>query len=50
MIASISNGVASIIFSGVGYFKNNPGVTMFTRTSVHWADKIVAIKSSNALR
>src|SRR5271169_1959497 len=34
----------------VGYFANNPGVTMFTRTSVDWAERIVATSNSHALR
>ena len=34
-------------FSGVGYLRNSLGVTMFTRSSVHWADKIVATSNWN---
>src|SRR6266853_4270384 len=34
----------------VGYFSNSPGVTMFTRTSVDCADRIVATSNSHALR
>ena len=34
---------------GVGYFLKRLGVTMFTRTSVHCAERITAISSSNGL-
>src|SRR5580704_2334304 len=34
----------------VGYFAKSPGVTSFTRLSVHCADRIVATKSSHASR
>jgi hypothetical protein len=33
-----------------GYFLNSAGVTMFTRTSVDCADRIVATSSSKAFR
>ena len=33
----------------VGYFVKITGVTMFTRTSVHWAERIVATRISHAL-
>ena len=32
----------------VGYFRNRPGVTSFTRLSVHWAERMVATRSSHA--
>src|SRR5207247_1425222 len=31
------------------YFAKGPGVTMFTRSSVHWAARIVATRSSSGL-
>ena len=42
-------GITAAIAAGVGYLSNNWGVTMLTRTSVHWADRIVATSSSKAL-
>src|SRR5690348_8725634 len=33
----------------VGYFLNRPGVTMLTRLSVHWAERMVATSSSQGL-
>ena len=33
----------------VGYLRNRSLVTMFTRTSVHWAERIVATSSSSGL-
>src|SRR5580658_5510795 len=33
----------------VGYFRNNSGVTMLTRLSVHCAERMVATRSSQAL-
>ena len=33
----------------VGYFRNSTGVTLFTRSSVHCADRIVAISSCNGV-
>ena len=41
---------ALAIFCGVGKRRNNSGVTMFTRTSVHWAERIVATSSSQGER
>ena len=35
---------AAAIAAGVGQRRNSSGVTMFTRSSVHWAERIVAIK------
>lgn len=35
--------------SAVGNALNNAGVTIFTRLSVHWADKLTATKSSKGL-
>ena len=35
--------------AGSGKRAKSAGVTMFTRTSVHWADKIVAMRSSSGL-
>src|SRR5579872_3704 len=34
----------------VGYLRNRAGVTSLTRLSVHWAERIVATSSSQALR
>src|SRR5271165_1019258 len=34
----------------VGYLAKRPGVTSFTRLSVHWAERIVATSNSQALR
>ena len=34
--------------AAVGYLTNRPGVTSLTLLSVHWAERIVAIKSSKA--
>ena len=42
-------GSASARSSGVGYRANSAGVTMFTRTSVVCADRIVAVSSSKGL-
>ena len=36
--------------SGVGYFRNSPGVTSFTRLSVHCAERIVATSNSHGFR
>src|SRR5438132_3821977 len=46
---SSCSGLAAAMAWGVGYLWNSPGVTLLTITSVHWADKIVAISSSQAL-
>src|SRR5262245_14973414 len=46
---SNSGRFAAAYARAIGYFLNKAGVTMFTRTSVHCADKIVAISSSNGL-
>ena len=35
--------------AGVEYLANSSFVTMFTRSSVHWAERIVAISSSNGV-
>ena len=42
MISSTSSTSAAAISTGVGYFSNSAGVTMFTRASVHWADRRTA--------
>jgi hypothetical protein len=34
----------------VRYFANSAGVTMFTRLSVHWAERMVATASSMGVR
>ena len=36
--------------AGVGYRANSAGVTLFTISSVHWADRIVATSSWNGIR
>ena len=38
-----------LISKAVGYFANSPGVTIFTRTSVDCAERIVATRSSNGV-
>src|ERR1700751_115276 len=45
----MSRGFAYANAAGVGYFLKSPGVTMFTRSSVHCADRIVEIRSWNGL-
>src|SRR5262245_46057560 len=35
--------------AGVEYFLNSSVVTILTRSSVHWADRIVAISNSNGV-
>ena len=35
--------------AGSGNLANSAGVTILTRTSVHWADRMVAISSSSGL-
>jgi hypothetical protein len=47
MSDSIAPGSARSIAAGVGYLAKSPGVTRFTRSSVHCAERIVAIRSSN---
>src|ERR1039457_192200 len=46
LILSSSARVAVDIACGVGKRLNNSGVAMLTRTSVHWAERIVATRSS----
>src|SRR5262245_62876007 len=46
---SSSPRLAAANAAAVGYFLNKAGVTMFTRTSVHCAERIVAIRSSSGL-
>lgn len=41
---------AEAIAAGVGYVANSRGVTIFTRSSVHCAERIVAERSSNGFR
>ncbi len=45
-MSSTSAGSAAARSWGVGYFAKSTGVTMFTRSSVHCADRIVAARSS----
>ncbi len=35
--------------SMAGYFLKSPGVTLLTRSSVHWAERIVATSNCQAL-
>src|SRR5262247_1301064 len=42
-------GSAAAYSAAFRYFANNAGVTMFTRASVDWADRIVATSSSSGL-
>ena len=44
--SSTSAGSAAARSSGRGYRANSAGVTMLTRSSVVWADRIVAVSSS----
>ena len=44
--SSTSAGSAAARSSGRGYLANRAGVTMFTRSSVVWADRMVAVSSS----
>ena len=44
MISSTSSGLAAASDSGSGYLAKSAGVTMFTRASVLWADRMVAAK------
>ena len=37
--------VALDMAAGVGKRRKSSGVTMFTRTSVHWAERMVAMRS-----
>ena len=48
MTVSTSEGSACARSAAVGYFANNAGVTMLTRSSVVCADRIVATRSWNA--
>src|SRR3954469_21986911 len=50
MSGSSSSGFKRAKCCGVGYFLKMAGVTMFTRASVHCADRMVATSSSQALR
>ena len=43
--SSTSAGSAAARSAGVGYLANSGGVTMLTRSSVVWADRIVAVSS-----
>src|ERR1700728_1830782 len=47
---SSSGSFALAIAAGVGKRLNKSGVTIFTRTSVHCADRIVATRSSQGER
>lgn len=47
-ISSSSSDPATAIAAGVGNRRKSSGVTPFTRASVHWAERIVAIRSWNA--
>ena len=42
MICSISSADAAASAAGEGYRANSPGVTWLTRSSVHWAERMVA--------
>src|SRR5574341_923472 len=42
-------GSASAYALADGYFRKRWGVTWFTRASVHWAERIVATRSSNGV-
>ena len=50
MMRSSSGRGASASLFGVGYILKSSGVALFTPTSVVWAERMVAIVSSNALR
>src|ERR1700755_1105364 len=50
MISISSGNSAFAIAAGVGKRRNNSGVTMLTRTSVHCAERIVATSSSHGVR
>jgi len=45
-----SSGSAFARALASGYFAKSTGVTSFTRRSVHWAERIVATRSSNGVR
>src|SRR5258706_12095435 len=45
---SISTWLASANACGVGYLRKSDLVTMLTRTSVDWAERMVAISNSKA--
>src|SRR5678815_1804151 len=44
-----TSGATAAKSSGVGYLANRPGVTSFTRLSVHCAERIVATSNSQGL-
>src|SRR5258708_357020 len=46
---SSCSGVSTAKSFGVGYLRNRMGVTILTRTSVHWAERMVATRSSHGL-
>ena len=48
IFSSVGSG-ARAIASGVGKRRNSSGVTLFTRSSVHWAERIVAQTSWNGV-
>ena len=50
MRSSSSGRGAWAMAAGVGKRRNSSGVTRFTRTSVHWAERMVATSSSQAER
>src|SRR5260221_2756536 len=50
MMSSTSAGAASARLSAVGNRAKSKGVTRFTRSSVHWAERIVATASSKGFR
>src|ERR1700677_2196295 len=45
-----TSGFTAAKSGGVGYLANRPGVTRFTRLSVHCAERIVATSNSHGLR
>ena len=47
IISCISSGSASAMEAASGYFANSAGVTLFTDTSVVWAESITAVSSWN---
>ena len=50
MISSTSARGAAASLGASPYLSKRRGVTWLTRSSVHWADRIVATASSKALR
>ena len=48
LIGTVHSGVAAAMACGVGYLRNSSGVTLFTVASVHWAESMVATRSSQA--